>query len=124
AETNQAYAPGSRAAASDAAVDATRGQIMTYQGGMIYAYYFSTCGGQTTTIPDLAAAYCQSVRCWREPDGSGRAPLDLSGEGAASAYWSATPTQPAFCSTAPLYRWSFSSARAEKERILDQALSR
>jgi peptidoglycan hydrolase-like amidase len=97
---------------------------MTYQGGTLYAYYSSTCGGQTTTIPDLAAAYCQSVRCWREVDGSGRAPLDLSGEAAASAFWGATPGQPAFCSTAPLYRWGFSATRAEKEQILDAALSR
>jgi stage II sporulation protein D len=124
AETNQAYAPGSRSAATDAAVDATRGLIMTYQGGTIYAYYSSTCGGQTTTIPDLAAAYCQSVRCWREADGSGRTPLDLSGEAAAAAYWGARPPQPAFCSAAPLYRWSFSATRAEKERILDSALGR
>jgi stage II sporulation protein D len=124
AETNQAYAPGNRSAATDAAVDATRGLIMTYGGGTIYAYYSSTCGGQTTTIPDLAAAYCQSVRCWREADGSGRAPLDLSGEPAAAAYWGATPSQPAFCSGSPNYRWSFSATRAEKERILDGALSR
>ncbi|HEY3111894.1 MAG TPA: SpoIID/LytB domain-containing protein [Chloroflexota bacterium] len=125
AETNQAYAPASRSAATDAAVDATRGQILTYRGGTIYAYYASTCGGETTTIPDAAAAYCQSVRCWREADGSGRAPLDLSSEAAASAYWGATPAQPAFCSSAPLYRWSPPAAtRAAKERILDSALSR
>jgi stage II sporulation protein D len=124
AETNQAYAPANRTAASDAAVDATAGQVLTYQGGMIYAYYSSTCGGQTTTIPDQAAAYCQSVRCWREADGSGRAPLDLSAEAAAAAYWGTTPAQPAFCSAAPLYRWSFAADRATKERILDSALSR
>jgi stage II sporulation protein D len=124
AETNQTYAPTNRTAASDAAVDATRGQILTYQGGMIYAYYSSTCGGQTTTIPDQASAYCQSVRCWREADGSGRAPLDLSSEAAASAFWGGTPPQPAFCSPAPSYRWSFLASRSEKERILEGALSR
>jgi peptidoglycan hydrolase-like amidase len=64
------------------------------------------------------------VRCWREADGSGRAPLDLSAEAAAAAYWGSTPAQPAFCAAAPLYRWNFAASRAEKERILDGALSR
>jgi peptidoglycan hydrolase-like amidase len=67
--------------------------------------------------------YQKSVRCWREADGSGRTPLDLSSESAAAAYWGATPSQRAFCSGAGLnYRWSFTVTRADKEKVLDEAL--
>lgn len=37
----------------DRAVDATRGEVITYNGHMIDAYYHSTCGGATDAIEDI-----------------------------------------------------------------------
>jgi stage II sporulation protein D len=37
----------------DRAVDATRGEVLTYDGHMIDAYYHSTCGGATDAIEDI-----------------------------------------------------------------------
>ncbi len=37
----------------DRAVDATRGEVITYGGHMIDAYYHSTCGGATDAIEDI-----------------------------------------------------------------------
>src|SRR5262249_12688852 len=58
--------PARRHPRTDAAVEATRGQLLTYRGGMIWAYYSSTCGGQTSPS---ALPYCLPTRCWRESDG-------------------------------------------------------
>ncbi|HEY3082953.1 MAG TPA: SpoIID/LytB domain-containing protein [Chloroflexota bacterium] len=116
----QVWDPSRRHANADAAVDATRGELITYQGGMIWAYYSSTCGGQTQSDPGQAVAYCQAVRCWREPDGSGRAPSDLSSEAAAAGFWGGAPA--AFCSASPAYRYGWNLSRAEQEQILDRYL--
>jgi stage II sporulation protein D len=37
----------------DSAVDATRGEVITYDGHMIDAYYHSTCGGATDAIENI-----------------------------------------------------------------------
>src|SRR5258708_34025544 len=60
----QNWDPALRTSATDAAVDATRGELMTYGGEMIWAFYSSTCGGQTILSPDAASAYCKAVRCY------------------------------------------------------------
>jgi stage II sporulation protein D len=96
----QAWNPSRRNARADAAVDATRGQILTYQGEPIWAYYSSTCGGQTAAG---AQPYCQSVRCWLEPGTT----VDLRGEAAAAAFW-ADGSQPALCGGSPAYRYRWS----------------
>lgn len=47
------------------AVEETRGQIVSYEGRPILAFYFSTCGGRTAAIQDVwsrpALPYLQSV---------------------------------------------------------------
>jgi stage II sporulation protein D len=112
----QNWNPALRTTKTDQVVDATRGELMTYQGGMIWAYYGSTCGGQTCTSPDAAAAYCVSVLC-----GTGQ-PTDLSSEGAAAAFWKSTSVS-AYCSGSSLFRWSWTvSPRSVEEAILDKYL--
>src|SRR2546426_1167887 len=81
------------AAGAAGALAAPRAQLLTDGGEPIWAYYSSTCGGQTAAG---AQPYCQSVRCWLEP---GQA-LDLRGESAAAAFW-AGDDQPAFCGGSP-----------------------
>lgn len=120
--TCQAWDPSRRDPRSDAAVDATRGTLLTYQSEMIWAFYSSTCGGQTATTVDDTKLYCRSIRCWREADGSGSAPLDLSSESAAAAFW-AGPTQPkAFCSPSPSFRYAWSLARTDVETFVNRFL--
>lgn len=119
----QAWDPTRRHANSSAAVDATVGELMTYQGGTIWAYYSSTCGGQSTTSPDQASVYCQAVRCWRDQAGNGRSPLDLSSEPAAAAFWSTSAPPESFCSISPSYRYSWAISRADQESIINQYLA-
>ena len=111
----QNWNPANRTAASDAAVAATAGELMTYQGGMIWANYSSTCGGQTANSPDAASAYCQSARC-----GAG-APADLSSEAAAAAFWGNPQT--AYCSGSSLFRWTYAAARSTEDQILAQYMN-
>ena len=121
--TCQNYDPSKRTAASDAAVDATRGQVMAYQGGRIWSYYHSTCGGQTATSPDAASPYCSAVRCWRENDGSGRDPADLTSDTAAAGFWRTTDTPSSFCGSSPSFRWSWTISRSDLESILNTQMA-
>jgi stage II sporulation protein D len=67
-----------------AAVSETRGQVLTYQGALIEAFYFSTCGGRTAegyeAFQGAARPYLRSVS-------------DLNESGSA------------YCSISPRYRW-------------------
>ena len=110
----QVWDPGKRNPRTDEAVDATSGELLTYQGGMIWAYYSSACGGQTAATP---LPYCQSVRCWTD-----RASLDLSTEAAASAFWAADARPAAFCGASPSFRWSWSQPRDVLTQVLDAVL--
>jgi stage II sporulation protein D len=38
---------------SNQAVEATRGEVLWYNGGLIKAYYFSTCGGRTAALEEV-----------------------------------------------------------------------
>lgn len=83
--SDQAYA-GQGAEADNVlrAVKQTRGQVLTYQGAVIDAFFHSTCGGRTVPGPEVFAAaerpYLQSIN---DQDESGRA----------------------WCSISPRFRW-------------------
>jgi stage II sporulation protein D len=66
------------------AVETTRGQILTWNGGPIDAFFFSTCGGRTETGVDVFRGanvpYLQSVS-------------------------DASPAGVAYCSISPRFRW-------------------
>jgi stage II sporulation protein D len=114
----QVWNPANRRQRADEAVDATRGQVLTYKGGLIWAYYSSTCGGQTapSTVP-----YCQPVRCWREGD-TVPASLDLSSEAAAGQFWAGQTTLVSFCSGSPSFRWNWSASGADASAALERYL--
>ena len=67
-----------------AAVSETRGQVLTYDGALIEAFYFSTCGGRTAegfeVFRGAVRPYLRSVS-------------DVNGSGSA------------YCSISPRYRW-------------------
>lgn len=82
---DQAYGGvGAETAEGRAAVSETRGRVLTYDGALIEAFYFSTCGGRTAdgyeVFRGAARPYLRSVS-------------DLSEGGSA------------YCSISPRYRW-------------------
>ncbi|HEV8177493.1 MAG TPA: SpoIID/LytB domain-containing protein [Gemmatimonadales bacterium] len=67
-----------------AAVSETRGQVLTYEGGLIEAFYFSTCGGRTAEGSEV---FRGAVRPYL------RSVADVNESGSA------------YCSISPRYRW-------------------
>ncbi len=88
------------------AVESTRGQVLTWNGGPIDAFFFSTCGGRTETGVDVFRGadvpYLQSVS-------------------------DAGPSGTAYCSISPRYRWreewTGEGLRAVLQRSLPSVLS-
>ncbi len=84
-----------------AAVEATRGEILTYNGAPIDAFYFSTCAGRTedgsSVFSGASRPYLRSVDD-HDPAGI------------------------AWCAASPRFRWSESWTRAELTAILKQTL--
>lgn len=54
---SQVYDPTNRWPSTDAAVDATAGQVMTVNGSVIFAFFFSRCNGLSTRNSEDAIAY-------------------------------------------------------------------
>ncbi|MGH7516999.1 MAG: SpoIID/LytB domain-containing protein [Gemmatimonadales bacterium] len=88
------------------AVESTRGQVLTWNGGPIDAFFFSTCGGRTETGTDVFRGanvpYLQSVS-------------------------DASPSGTAYCRISPRFRWreewSGEGLRAVLRRSLPGVLS-
>ncbi len=88
------------------AVESTRGQVLTWNGAPIDAFYFSTCGGRTETGVDVFRGadvpYLQSVS-------------------------DASPSGSAYCSISPRFRWreewTGEGLRAVLRRSLPSALN-
>jgi stage II sporulation protein D len=117
----QAWHPARRSARADAAVDATRGQVLLHDGALAWTFFSSTCGGQTASGSGRAARYCRSVRCWLETDGSSAA-LDLRAESAASAFWARSERPAAFCARSPRFRHAITIDRAATEAAVERFL--
>ena len=68
----QVYQNQAQAETTDDAVACTKGQVMTHNGELIQAYYFSTSAGTTSTDQiwgaDSAAPYLKSVACRFDQD--------------------------------------------------------
>jgi stage II sporulation protein D len=88
---------------ADRAIAATHGLVLESGGGLIQAYYSSTCGGYTSWIehvwPKPAARYLVGQR-------------DASGQG------------PSFCAASKHFRWTEAWSGAELERTLQETLPR
>lgn len=88
---------------SSRAVRETRGEIITYQGRPILAYYSSTCGGRTAAIEESWP--------WRAP---------LPYLKSVSDRIPGTDTD--YCATSNRYRWSTQWTRAQLLAVLGQSL--
>lgn len=70
-----------RNGATDAAIKATRGIIMTYDGKPIPAYYASNCGGYSEDVANVWPGRDRGIPCWSARfDGPGEPPADLTQE--------------------------------------------
>lgn len=87
------------------AVRETRGEILTHAGRPIIAYYSSTCGGQTASVPE--------VWPWRVPQPYLRSVSDRKRSGSG-----------AYCDTSNRYRWDVAWTGDSLRNILNVTLSR
>ena len=85
------------------AVRETRGEILTYRGEPIIAYYSSTCGGRTSAVPE--------VWPWRESKPYLQSRSDMAPDG-----------QTAYCQGSSRYRWAVSWTGDSLRHVLQQTL--
>ncbi|MEQ8820581.1 MAG: SpoIID/LytB domain-containing protein [Sumerlaeia bacterium] len=87
----QVYAGiGRRNEATDAAIRATRGLVIAYEGASIPAYYASNCGGHSENIENVWPERDRGIPCWDGVfEGPGNDPGDLS-DSAVFAQWVAS----------------------------------
>ena len=117
----QVYNVSGRTEQSVQAVDETAGQVMTYHGDVIEAYYFSTSCGYTDTIAvwnqedDGTYGYLQKT-CLNTQDTS----KDLTEEADFREYIE-SPNE-GFDADTPFYRWSAPASFAGKEDTLASVL--
>ncbi|MHB1132727.1 MAG: SpoIID/LytB domain-containing protein [Chloroflexota bacterium] len=108
-------------AASNDAVNATRGVVATVGGQVINAMYHAICGGHTEHNDNVyttgsPVSYLRGVRCY--DDGSW---ADLSQEGSAATFWQGAPAS--FCDwSTSLYRWTRSWDRDTLAAIINTHL--
>lgn len=97
---DQVFTPQTSYPSTDAAVDSTAGQVMTYSGSVIYAFYFSRCNGVSTRNSENAITlidgcpgrgfnytpYCRARCCtWNQPYPQGC--LEYHGHGVGMCQW-------------------------------------
>jgi stage II sporulation protein D len=85
------------------AVMETRGEIITYQGEPIIAYYSSTCGGRTAAVPE--------VWPWRNGRPYLKSRSDMTPDG-----------QSAYCQSSNRFRWNVSWTGDSLRHVLQQTL--
>jgi stage II sporulation protein D len=85
------------------AVTETRGEIITYQGQPIIAYYSSTCGGRTAAVPE--------VWPWRESKPYLQGRSDMTPDG-----------QTAYCGGSNRYRWNVTWSADSLRHVLQSTL--
>ena len=81
------------------AVRETRGEIVTYEGAPILAYYHSTCGGRTAAIDEVWPRAAAVPELGLRPD-----------RGTEERY---------YCEISNRFRWTESAARRQAPRVLE-----
>lgn len=102
--SDQAYAGvGTPSELAERAVATTRGQVLTYQGRLIDAFFHSTCGGRTASGPEVfAAADRPYLRSVSDLDPSGRAWCEISPRFRWREFWSGEQLARTLRETLPL----------------------
>lgn len=122
----QAYSGLTKATpASDAAVAATRGLVLMFDGKPLSAYYASNCGGFTEDIRNVWPDRADDRGYWNTAryDGNGTTPLDLSTEKGIRAWIDSSPD--VFCNPdkSKVPEWSKRNFRWTREFTADEMTS-
>lgn len=106
---------------TDAAVEATRNQVLTFEGQPIQTFFFSTSPGSTANIeevwPDRAAVPYFKAKTQANP-----LQVSLPDEAAALAFFKDWSSQDFYDGQSPLFRWKVALSRAELEAMLAKTL--
>jgi stage II sporulation protein D len=119
-QNTQAYG-GVRAetARTDACVAATRGEVLTFEGSLVNAFFHTVCGGQTEDVINVWGMDAPCLTGVRD----GPNPLDnlATPEGIANFLNSHSDS---YCRDSPDYRWTVSFSRAQLQVLLERTLPR
>lgn len=124
--SDQAYAGvGTPSDLAERAVATTRGQVLTYQGRLIDAFFHSTCGGRTASGPEVfAAADRPYLRSVSDLDLGGRAWCEISPRFHWRESWSSEQLRGALRETLPLAGGAAGLADGLRDlRVLDRTAS-
>lgn len=112
---------GKRTDSTDAAIRATRGVILSYNGKPIPAFYASNCGGHSEDIENVWPVRDRGIPCWSGNfDGAGKGPGNLDTEAGAEAWIKGRPE--VFCNPdfhPNLPQWTHKNFRWEVETSAD-----
>jgi len=112
---------GSYSPRTDAAIAATRGQIITYNGRLCRAMYHAVCGGHTEDLQSVCGIRDPSLR--GVPDTpSGGSPLELGTRLALGGFLNAPGD--AYCKASRRFRWEKAFTRRELYEIFSKTLPR
>ncbi|MCS7069665.1 MAG: SpoIID/LytB domain-containing protein [Meiothermus sp.] len=119
--SEQAYNHTRTHPATDAAVDATRNQILTFQGTPIQSFFFSTSPGATASIeevwPDRPAQPYLRGRPQAKPHA-----VSIQSEAEALAFFQNWNPQGFYDAASPFWRWKLRLSREELEALLSRTL--
>lgn len=112
---------GSYSPRADAAIAATRGQIITYNGRLCTAMYHAVCGGHTEDIESVCGIRDPSLRGIPDtpPGGS---PLELGTRLALGGFLNSPGN--AYCKASRRFRWEKAFTRRELYEIFSKTLPR
>lgn len=107
--------------ATNRAVDATRNQILTFQGAPIQSFFFSTSPGATASIEEVwmeqpAVPYLQG-RTQTNP-----LSVSIRGEAEALAFFQNWNPEGFYDAASPFWRWKLRLSREELEAMLSRTL--
>jgi len=119
--SEQAYNRTRTHPATDAAVEATQNQILTFAGAPIQSFFFSTSPGATANIEEVwmdrpAAPYLKA-RTLRRPTG-----VSIHNEAEALAFFQNWNPAGFYEAESPFWRWKLSLSREELEALLSRTL--
>ncbi|WP_233498182.1 SpoIID/LytB domain-containing protein [Meiothermus sp. QL-1] len=119
--SEQAYNRTATHPASDAAVEATRGQVLTFRGAPIQSFFFSTSPGFTASIeevwPERPATPYLRARPQAQPPSAA-----IRSEAQAVAFFQNWNPRGFYDAASPFWRWRLSLSREELESLLARTL--
>lgn len=117
----QVYNATATSPATDTAVEASKGQILTYEGQPVQAYFFSTSPGSTAPVqevwPDREAQPYLKAQTQAYP-----VPVAIADEATALDFFKNWSREGYYDGDSSLFRWKVSMSREELEAVLTKTL--